>query len=204
MISIVNMEHQRHLQQRIRQDVEERNDALKDLSVWMDTLKVAKNKPTRSDIAECKTEVNFNFTGGTNEEIRMKGNELFEQKRYKEAIDCYTRCLEENETSAVFANRSLAHLKIKAYKRAEDDATSALKSGKADNRSKALFIRSKARFSLGKLRAALLDISTAQKNSCKTEAMKQEAETMKSKIEKALADAVGRAPRRRVKMVMID
>ena len=155
MNTIGNMEHQRYLQQRIRQDVEERNDALKDLSVWMDTLKVAK-KPTRSDFSDSLPE------------------------------------------------RKSEPLKRKDYKRAEEDATSALKiCGDNNTRSKALCRRSIARFSLGKLRAALLDISTARENSCKTEPMTQEAEAMKYKIEKALADAVGRAPRRRVK-VMIE
>ena len=41
-----DMENQRQFQQRIRQDAEERNDALQGLSTWMGTLKNAKPRQT--------------------------------------------------------------------------------------------------------------------------------------------------------------
>ncbi len=191
------MEDQRQLQRHIRQDAEERNNALNDLSMWMDTLKVAEPDPTAQRSAVSSE------AGGTYEEIRSRGNEYFAQKQYAEALDCYTRCLESNEslkTPVIFSNRAMTLLKLKNFAKAEMDATSALKI--SPTHSKSLHRRSVARLYLGKIRGALLD-AYATKESCDNDDALKNVEVLKSKCEHALAAAVKRAPRRNVKITVV-
>ncbi|KAG6751501.1 hypothetical protein POTOM_043690 [Populus tomentosa] len=41
------------------------------------------------------------------------GNEYFKQKKYKEAIECYSRSIALSPTAVAYANRAMAYLKIK-------------------------------------------------------------------------------------------
>jgi len=43
----------------------------------------------------------------------LQGNELFKQKKYREAIECYSRSIVLSPTSVVFANRAMAYIKVK-------------------------------------------------------------------------------------------
>ena len=62
------------------------------------------------------------------ENERLKGNECVKSKDYAEAIECYTKSLELNPNeSFTFANRAMAHLKMKAYQKAIDDSETAIK-----------------------------------------------------------------------------
>eukprot|EP00986_Skeletonema_menzelii_P011671 scaffold6103_cov146-Skeletonema_menzelii.AAC.14 len=186
------MENQWQLQQRIRQDAvqdaEERNSALHDLSTWMDTLKITKS--VISSPAE-----------GTCEEIHTRGNEYFAAKQFKEALECYTRCLESKELLKtpvlIYSNRAAVFLKLKQFAKAEADASSALLI--CSTHSKSLHRRAVARLSLGKLRAATLDVYAAEDN-CETTGVLKDIEILKSKCEQALVEAAKRAPRRNVRI----
>ncbi|KAL7444497.1 hypothetical protein ACHAXM_009356 [Skeletonema potamos] len=100
----------------------------------------------------------------------------------------------------IFSNRALSYLKLKHWALAEDDATSALRI--CPNDAKCYHSRALSRISLGKLRAALLDVYAAE-DSCDNNILKKEIEILKSKCENALADAVKHAPRRRVQVAIV-
>ena len=90
------------------------------------------------------------------ENERMKGNECVKSKDFEEAVRCYSRSLELNPDEAfTFANRAMAHLKMKQYQNAHDDADAAirLKPGylKAHHR------RGKALAALGRHEEAIKD-----------------------------------------------
>ena len=200
------MKDQRQLQQRIRQDAEEKNNALIDLSSWMDTFLARPHpaQPQRSQTSAVSSEQwNTSEAGGTYEEMRSRGNDYFAQKQYPKALDCYTRCLETNEslkTPVIFANRAMTYLKLKKYAMAESDASKALEI--CPTHAKSLHRRSVARLSLGNLRGALLDAYAAE-SSCDAGDVLKNVEIQKSKCENALVTAVERAPRRNVKITVV-
>lgn len=43
----------------------------------------------------------------------LQGNEFFKQKKFKEAIDCYSRSIAFSPTAVAHANRAMAHIKLK-------------------------------------------------------------------------------------------
>jgi tetratricopeptide (TPR) repeat protein len=43
----------------------------------------------------------------------LKGNEYFKKKKFKEAIECYSRSIALSPTAVAYANRAMAYLKIK-------------------------------------------------------------------------------------------
>lgn len=43
----------------------------------------------------------------------LQGNEYFKQKKFNEAIDCYSRSIALSPNSVAFSNRAMAYLKIK-------------------------------------------------------------------------------------------
>lgn len=45
--------------------------------------------------------------------FNSQGNEFFKQKKYNEAIDCYSRSIAFSPTAVAYANRGMAYLKIK-------------------------------------------------------------------------------------------
>ncbi|TYJ11782.1 hypothetical protein E1A91_A11G300000v1 [Gossypium mustelinum] len=78
------------------------------------------------------------------------GNEYFKQKKFKEAIDCYSRSIALSPTAVAYANRAMAYLKIRKFQEAEDDCTEALNLD--DRYIKAYSRRATARKELGKLK----------------------------------------------------
>ncbi|GJY63250.1 RNA polymerase II-associated protein 3 isoform X1 [Tanacetum coccineum] len=44
-----------------------------------------------------------------------KGNEFFKKRKYKEAVDCYSRSLALSPTAVAYANRAMAYLKLKRH-----------------------------------------------------------------------------------------
>ncbi|XP_010267984.1 PREDICTED: RNA polymerase II-associated protein 3 isoform X2 [Nelumbo nucifera] len=87
------------------------------------------------------------------------GNEYFKQKKFNEAIDCYSRSIALMPTAVAYANRAMAYLKIKRFEEAEDDCTEALNLD--DRYIKAYSRRATARKELGKLKAAIEDAEFA-------------------------------------------
>ena len=94
----------------------------------------------------------------------------------------------------------MAHLKLKEWKDAEEDATCSLQINPWNVKS--LQRRSTARASLGKLRAALQDLQLAeiahQRNTSGETLVPRELITEQRKIKKLLNDALHRAPRRSI------
>ena len=59
---------------------------------------------------------------------QQKGNECFRNQKYDKAIELYTKSLEINDNDyTLWANRAMAHLKLKNFESAEFDATKSLK-----------------------------------------------------------------------------
>ncbi|KAF9596521.1 hypothetical protein IFM89_012252 [Coptis chinensis] len=112
------------------------------------------------------------------------GNECFKQKKYNEAIDCYSRSIALSPTAVAFANRSMAYLKIKRFEEAENDCTEALN---LDDRytKAALTTRCTARKELGKLKASLEDSEFALRLEPQNQELKKqhaEAKAMYDKV----------------------
>ncbi|XP_073391108.1 uncharacterized protein [Physcomitrium patens] len=68
---------------------------------------------------------NFN-SNALAKEWRLSGNELFLEKKYNEAIESYTNSLTYQKSAATYSNRSMAQIKLKQFKKAEEDASHAI------------------------------------------------------------------------------
>ena len=107
----------------------------------------------------------------------------------------------------------MAHLKMKSWVQAEADATSALQID--PHHFKSYQRRCVARLAMGKVRAAMVDICSAQ-DGCmldKSDAVYAksthsnnlaEIQKLRTKVEKALVDAAKRAPRRRIPVTVVS
>eukprot|EP00815_Leptocylindrus_aporus_P010014 CAMPEP_0116076748 /NCGR_PEP_ID=MMETSP0322-20121206/17461_1 /TAXON_ID=163516 /ORGANISM="Leptocylindrus danicus var. apora, Strain B651" /LENGTH=370 /DNA_ID=CAMNT_0003567149 /DNA_START=585 /DNA_END=1697 /DNA_ORIENTATION=+ len=93
---------------------------------------------------------------------RRRGNTLFAERKYVDAIKSYTKCLILNGYSCAicYSNRSMAYLKVLEWSQAEEDASSAIAIDQTHIKS--YHRRAMARLRLGKVRAALVDINTAK------------------------------------------
>jgi len=47
--------------------------------------------------------------------LGIQGNEFFKQKKFNEAIDCYSRSIALSPNAVTYANRAMAYLKIKRF-----------------------------------------------------------------------------------------
>ena len=107
---------------------------------------------------------------------------------------------------------AMAHLKMKSWAQAEADATSALQID--PHHFKSYQRRCVARLAMGKVRAAMVDICSAQ-DGCmldKSNAVDAkstysnnlaEIQKLRKKVEKALVDSAKRAPRRRIPVTVV-
>ncbi|KAF2307309.1 hypothetical protein GH714_026241 [Hevea brasiliensis] len=82
-----------------------------------------------------------------------KGNEYFRQKKFKEAIECYSRSIALSPTAVAYANRAMAYLKIRKFQEAENDCTEALNLD--DRYIKAYSRRATARKELGRFKESI-------------------------------------------------
>lgn len=89
-------------------------------------------------------------------ELKEQGNEYVKKgkKHYTDAIDCYTRAINQNilpdsETSVLYANRAHVNLLLANYRRALSDAQEAIK--RSPSNVKAIFRAAKAALSLNLL-----------------------------------------------------
>ncbi|OMO86278.1 Tetratricopeptide TPR-1 [Corchorus capsularis] len=112
------------------------------------------------------------------------GNEYFKQKKFKEAIDCYSRSIALLPTAVAYANRAMAYLKIKKFQEAEDDCTEALNLD--DRYIKAYSRRATARKELGKLKESVEDAEFSLKLEPNNQEIKKQHAEFKSLYEKAL------------------
>eukprot|EP00252_Welwitschia_mirabilis_P021766 TRINITY_DN5681_c0_g1_i3.p1 TRINITY_DN5681_c0_g1~~TRINITY_DN5681_c0_g1_i3.p1 ORF type:complete len:472 (+),score=127.61 TRINITY_DN5681_c0_g1_i3:280-1695(+) len=90
---------------------------------------------------------------------KEQGNEYFKEKRYSEAIDCYSRSILLYPTAVAFANRAMAYIKTGRYEEAEYDCSEAINLD--DRYVKAYSRRGTARKELGRLLDALEDFEFA-------------------------------------------
>ncbi|XP_003569065.1 RNA polymerase II-associated protein 3 [Brachypodium distachyon] len=90
---------------------------------------------------------------------KEQGNEYFKQKKFAEAIGCYSRSIALSPTAVAFANRAMAYLKLRRFEEAENDCTEALNLD--DRYVKAYSRRITARKGLGKLKEAMDDAEFA-------------------------------------------
>ncbi|KAM7481785.1 hypothetical protein LguiB_006368 [Lonicera macranthoides] len=112
------------------------------------------------------------------------GNEYFKQKKFKEAIDCYSRSIALSPTAVAYANRAMAYLKIKRFQDAEDDCTEALNLD--DRYIKAYSRRSTARKELGKLKESIEDSEFALRLEPQNQEIKKQHTEAKSLYEKEI------------------
>ncbi|XP_038703206.1 RNA polymerase II-associated protein 3 isoform X2 [Tripterygium wilfordii] len=112
------------------------------------------------------------------------GNEYFKQKKFKEAIDCYSRSIAFSPTAVAYANRAMAYLKIKRFQEAEDDCTEALNLD--DRYIKAYSRRATARKELGKLKGSIEDAEFAQRLEPNNQEVKKQYAEVKSLYEKEI------------------
>lgn len=120
---------------------------------------------------------------------RERGNEDFKNGNYAGAIKAYTICLGmKSKNTIAFSNRAYAYLKLKEYAKAEADCTFALNIDKTHVKS--LVRRASARNSLGKHRAALVDLMSAQEVDPSASFIRVDI----NKTKELLRSAVNRAP----------
>ncbi|KAJ6794253.1 RNA polymerase II-associated protein 3 [Iris pallida] len=113
------------------------------------------------------------------------GNEYFKQKKYLEAIDCYSKSIALSPTSVAFANRAMAYLKVKKFEEAESDCTEALNLD--DRYVKAYSRRATARKELGKLKASMEDSDFAIRLEPNNQELRKQYTETKVLLEKELA-----------------
>ncbi|XP_060203109.1 uncharacterized protein LOC132631552 isoform X3 [Lycium barbarum] len=110
------------------------------------------------------------------------GNELFKQKKFNEAIDCYSRSIALSPTAVAYANRAMAYLKIKRFQEAENDCTEALNLD--DRYIKAYSRRSTARKQVGKLKESIEDVEFALRLEPQNQEIKKQHTEVKALYEK--------------------
>ncbi|KAK0601384.1 hypothetical protein LWI29_023760 [Acer saccharum] len=116
------------------------------------------------------------------------GNEYFKQKKFKEAIDCYSRSIALSPTAVAYANRAMAYLKVKRFQEAEDDCTEALNLD--DRYIKAYSRRATARKELRKLKESIEDSEFALRLEPQNLEIKKQHAEVKSLLEKKLSEAL--------------
>jgi tetratricopeptide (TPR) repeat protein len=130
------------IQRKVREEAEELQDYMRSLNSWEEEIKkkdqglkkLAKSKsepknlpPIRGSSADTTTPdaESDNISQALKE--KDKGNELFNQGKHKEAVECYTRGAQLDPTNPVLpANRAMANLKLQRYMEAEADCTLAI------------------------------------------------------------------------------
>ena len=117
----------------------------------------------------------------TAKDWKDKGNALVKEKKYKEALDCYTKAIEiDPKDPILYSNRSAMHLNLSEFDQALADAEKAI-SIKSDY-AKAYLRKGKALEGLNKVEEALnaykLGLEKDQSNAQLLEASKQLEETL--------------------------
>ncbi|KAL1535039.1 RNA polymerase II-associated protein 3-like isoform X2 [Salvia divinorum] len=112
------------------------------------------------------------------------GNEFFKQKKFNEAIDCYSSSIALSPTAVAYANRAMAYIKVKRFLDAENDCTEALNLD--DRYIKAYSRRSTARKELGKLKESIDDVEFALRLEPQNQEIKKQYAELKALLEKGI------------------
>ncbi|ESL12191.1 TPR-repeat protein [Trypanosoma rangeli SC58] len=163
----------------IRQQAEDLQDELKELSLWQDEVRrreEAKKKravhpantdtipPVRGTVPSLRDAV-FKSSGKVSGEDPVKnaketGNSFFQSGKFKEAIESYGKGIDLDPEGAVahvlYGNRALCHLKLERWEEAERDASACLRLNRSNP--KGYFRRAMARKQLGNLKGARTDL----------------------------------------------
>ncbi|KAJ7977859.1 RNA polymerase II-associated protein 3 [Quillaja saponaria] len=121
------------------------------------------------------------------------GNEYFKQKKFKEAVDCYSRSIALSPSAVAYANRAMAYLKLRRYQEAEDDCTEAVNLD--DRYIKAYSRRATARKELKKLKQSVEDAEFALRLEPNNQEVKKQYNETKSLYDKELLQKVSGALR---------
>ncbi|XP_020086574.1 RNA polymerase II-associated protein 3 isoform X2 [Ananas comosus] len=119
------------------------------------------------------------------------GNEYFKQKKFAEAIDCYSRSIALSPTSVAFANRAMAYLKLRRLEEAENDCTEALNLD--DRYVKAYSRRATARKELGKLKQSMEDSEFAIRLEPNNQELKKQYAETKALYDQEMAKKVSQS-----------
>ncbi|KAJ3197361.1 hypothetical protein HK101_004237 [Irineochytrium annulatum] len=92
---------------------------------------------------------------------KVKGNECYKAGDYQDAVDFYTRSLLLRQAANLYANRSLAYLKLNQFEKAEVDAGEALLINDPSYNLKAYLRRAAARIKRGRYIEAISDAKAA-------------------------------------------
>ncbi|XP_015570381.1 RNA polymerase II-associated protein 3 isoform X2 [Ricinus communis] len=106
------------------------------------------------------------------------GNEYFKQKKFKEAIECYSRSIALSPSAVAYANRAMAYLKIRKFQEAEGDCTEALNLD--DRYIKAYSRRATARKELRKFKESMEDSEFALRLEPNNQEIKKQYAEVKS------------------------
>ncbi|CAA7055154.1 unnamed protein product [Microthlaspi erraticum] len=169
---------------------------LNDLQDWelslKDNDKKFKHQSANSSIPISAKKYDFS-SGSLNDESLLdansekeQGNEYFKQKKFNEAIDCYSRSIALSPNAVAYANRAMAYLKIKRYREAEVDCTEALNMD--DRYIKAYSRRATARKELGMLKEAKEDAEFALRLDPQSQELKKQYADIKSLLEKEIVE----------------
>ncbi|XP_077289980.1 RNA polymerase II-associated protein spaghetti isoform X2 [Arctopsyche grandis] len=169
------------LQESLRENAEELNSFLSEMAEWerssrlqqthlSDAIDLPDDQDKACELIDQPKTIPPSLDGKDSEEDKKerlkqeahlekeKGNKLVQEKKWDEAIECYTRAIDLYQNDAIyFANRALCYLKKEKLHEAEADCTTALELD--PTYIKALQRRSCAREGLGSLRRAACDLS---------------------------------------------
>ncbi|MCO5584481.1 hypothetical protein L7F22_038409 [Adiantum nelumboides] len=120
------------------------------------------------------------FVDATSE--KEMGNKLFKEKKFVQAIECYSRSIALQSSTVSYANRAMAYIKIRRFEEAEEDCTEAL--ALDDRYVKAYSRRATARKELGNILGAVADSEFALRLEPDNKELKEQYVNVKALCEK--------------------
>ncbi|XP_055807685.1 uncharacterized protein LOC129876307 isoform X4 [Solanum dulcamara] len=196
------MKSQARPKEMLREDWSRTNELLTSPQV-SGTQRVGKSTSIGSDAGPYNYSKNYNPISHLSSELiseegnvnanseKELGNEFFKQKKFNEAIDCYSRSIALSPTAVGYANRAMAFLKIKRFQEAENDCTEALNLD--DRYIKAYSRRSTSRKELGKLKESIKDAEFALRLEPQNPEIKKQYGEVKALYEKEILKRVSGA-----------
>ncbi|XP_054803092.1 uncharacterized protein LOC129306491 isoform X3 [Prosopis cineraria] len=159
----------------------------KDKARKMTSQALQKEKVGQYDFSRNKDSFDHVHGSHTTEDVpdaaseKELGNEYFKQKKFKEAVDCYSRSIAFSPTAVAYANKAMAYIKLRRFQQAEDDCTEALNLD--DRYIKAYSRRATARKELGKLKESMEDAEFALRLEPENQEIKKQYADIKSLYE---------------------